>query len=260
VIPSMPGYGFSGKPTTTGWDCTRIARAWGVLMERLGYTKYVAQGGDWGGLVVEEMAALAPPGLIGIHTNFPRAVPPDLDKAAQSGAPAPAGLAADEKIAYERVKVVYAKGIAYAFQLGLRPQSVSAIADSPVGLAAYLLDHDALSLVLIARAFDGEPTGLTRDDVLDNVTLFWLTNTAISSGRLYWENKLPFFQPANFSIPVAVSAFPDELYPAPRSWVEKAYRNVIHYNKLEIGGHFAAWEQPKLLTNELRVGLRSLRT
>ena len=260
VIPSMPGYGFSGKPTTTGWDCPRIARAWGTLMERLGYTKYVAQGGDWGGVVVEEMAALAPPGLIGIHTNFPRAVPPDVDKAAQSGAPAPASLSAEEKVAYERVKVVYAKGIAYAFQLGLRPQSTCAIADSPVGLAAYLLDHDALSLALIARAFDGEPTGLTRDDVLDNVTLFWLTDTAISSARLYWENKLPFFQAANFSLPVAVSAFPDELYPAPRSWVEKAYRKVIYYNKQAVGGHFAAWEQPMLLTNDLRVGLRSLRS
>ncbi|HTE40016.1 MAG TPA: epoxide hydrolase [Steroidobacteraceae bacterium] len=260
VIPSIPGYGFSGKPTATGWNPPRIARAWGTLMERLGYTKYVAQGGDWGGLIVEEMAALAPKGLVGIHTNFPRVVPPDVDKAAQSGAPAPADLSAEEKVAYERVKDVYAKGIAYGFQLGLRPQSVSALADSPVGLAAYLLDHDALSLALIVRAFDGEPTGLTRDDVLDNLTLFWLTNTGISSARLYWENKLPYFQASNFSLPVAVSAFPDELYPAPRSWVEKAYRNVIFYNKQEIGGHFAAWEQPMLLTQDIRAGLSSLRS
>ena len=260
VIPSMPGYGYSGKPTTTGWDCVRMARAWIVLMKRLGYTRFVAQGGDWGGVVVDEMGVQAPPELIGIHTNFPRVVPPDIDKAAQSGAPAPSGLSAEEALAYERLKFVYAKGIGYAYQMGLRPQTLYGIADSPVGLAAYLLDHDALSYELIARAFDGQPGGLTRDDVLDNITLFWLTNTAISSARLYWENKLPFFGPANVSIPVAMSAFPDELFQAPRSWTERAYPKLIHYNKLDKGGHFAAWEQPKLFTEELRAGFRSLRS
>ena len=259
VIPNMPGYGFSGKPTTTGWDCVRIARAWTVLMKRLGYMRFVAQGGDWGGVVVDEMGVQAPPELIGIHTNFPRVVPPDIDKAAQSGAPAPSGLSDEERLAYERLKVVYAKGIGYAYQLGLRPQTLYGIADSPVGLAAYLLDHDALSYELIARAFAGQPGGLTRDDVLDNITLFWLTNTAISSGRLYWENKLPFFGPANVSIPVAMSAFPDELFQAPRSWVERAYPNLIHYNKLDKGGHFAAWEQPELFSTEIQTAFRSLR-
>ncbi|HLA61219.1 MAG TPA: epoxide hydrolase [Nitrospiraceae bacterium] len=259
VIPSMPGYGYSGKPTTTGWDCVRMARAWTVLMKRLGYTRFVAQGGDWGGVVVDEMGVQAPPELIGIHTNFPRVVPPDINKAAFGGAPAPSGLSDEERTQFERLKVVYAKGIGYAFQLGLRPQTMYGIADSPVGLAAYLLDHDALSYELIARAFDGQPGGLTRDDVLDNITHFWLTNTAISSGRLYWENKLPFMEPANVSIPVAMSAFPDELFQAPRSWTERAYPKLIHYNKLDKGGHFAAWEQPELFCAEVRAGFRSLR-
>ncbi|HEX4967265.1 MAG TPA: epoxide hydrolase, partial [Nitrospiraceae bacterium] len=259
VIPSMPGYGYSGKPTTTGWDCVRMARAWTVLMKRLGYTRFVAQGGDWGGVVVDEMGVQAPPELIGIHTNFPRVVPPDINKAAFGGAPAPSGLSDEERTQFERLKVVYAKGIGYAFQLGLRPQTMYGIADSPVGLAAYLLDHDALSYELIARAFDGQPGGLTRDDVLDNITHFWLTNTAISSGRLYWENKLPFMEPANVSIPVAMSAFPDELFQAPRSWTERAYPKLIHYNKLDKGGHFAAWEQPELFCTEIRTGFRTLR-
>jgi pimeloyl-ACP methyl ester carboxylesterase len=259
VIPSMPGYGYSGKPTTTGWDCVRMARAWTVLMKRLGYTRFVAQGGDWGGVVVDEMGVQAPPELIGIHTNFPRVVPPDINKAAFGGAPAPSGLSDEERTQFERLKVVYAKGIGYAFQLGLRPQTMYGIADSPVGLAAYLLDHDALSYELIARAFDGQPGGLTRDDVLDNITHFWLTNTAVSSGRLYWENKLPFMEPANVSIPVAMSAFPDELFQAPRSWTERAYPNLIYYNKLDKGGHFAAWEQPELFCAEVRTGFRSLR-
>ena len=259
VIPSMPGYGYSGKPTTTGWDCVRMARAWTVLMKRLGYTRFVAQGGDWGGVVVDEMGVQAPPELIGIHTNFPRVVPPDINKAAFGGALAPSGLSDEERTQFERLKVVYAKGIGYAFQLGLRPQTMYGIADSPVGLAAYLLDHDALSYELIARAFDGQPGGLTRDDVLDNITHFWLTNTAISSGRLYWENKLPFMEPANVSIPVAMSAFPDELFQAPRSWTERAYPKLIHYNKLDKGGHFAAWEQPELFCPEIRTGFRTLR-
>ncbi|HTE05014.1 MAG TPA: epoxide hydrolase [Planctomycetota bacterium] len=259
VIPNMPGYGFSGKPTATGWDPVHVARAWTVLMKRLGYQRFVAQGCDWGGLVVDEMGVQAPPELIGIHTNFPRAVPPDVSRAAQSGGPAPSGLSGEEQDQFERLKVFFSKGVAYALEMGLRPQTLYGIADSPVGLAGWMLDHDERSLEMIARAFDGEPTGLTRDDVLDNITLFWLTNTAISSSRLYWENKLPFFEPANVSIPVAVSAFPDEIYQAPRSWVERAYPKLIHYNKLGEGGHFAAWEQPRLLVAELRAGMRSLR-
>ncbi|QJR11291.1 hypothetical protein DSM104443_02364 [Usitatibacter rugosus] len=259
VIPNMPGYGFSGKPTATGWDGPRIARAWAVLMKRLGYTRYVAQGGDWGGLVVDQMGVQAAPELIGIHTNFPRVVPPEVSRAMQSGAPAPAGLSDEERSQFERLKVFFAKGVAYALEMGLRPQTLYGIADSPVGLAAWMLDHDIDSLKMIARSFDGKPEGLTPDDVLDNVTYFWLTNTGVSSGRLYWENKLPFFEPSGVTIPVAVSAFPDELYTAPRSWAEKAYPKLIHYNKLEKGGHFAAWEQPKALVNELRVGFKSLR-
>jgi pimeloyl-ACP methyl ester carboxylesterase len=260
VIPSMPGYGFSGRPTTTGWDPARIARAWAVLMKRRGYTRYVAQGGDWGAIVTEVMAAQAPPGLIGIHSNMPNVVPPDIDKAAQAGAPTPSGLSADERLAYEQLKFVYAKGIGYGYQMGLRPQTLYGIADSPVGLAAYLLDHDARSLELIARAFEGQKEGLTRDDVLDNITLTWLTNTGVSSARLYWENKFTsFFGVRGVSIPVAVSVFPDELFPAPRSWAERAYPKLIHYNRLDKGGHFAAWEQPKLLSEEVRAGFRSLR-
>jgi pimeloyl-ACP methyl ester carboxylesterase len=260
VIPSIPGYGFSGKPTTTGWDAPHIARAWIVLMKRLGYTKFVAQGGDWGAVITDQMGVQAPAELLGIHTNMPGVIPPDIDKAAQSGAPTPSGLSADEKIAYERLQFVYSKGIAYGYQMGLRPQTLYGIADSPVGLAAYFLDHDARSYEMIARVFDGKSEGLTRDDVLDNITITWLTNTAISGARLYWENKLPFFSVKGVSIPVAVSVFPDELYPAPRSWTEKAYPKLIHYNKLDKGGHFAAWEQPELLTNELRAAFKTLRS
>jgi pimeloyl-ACP methyl ester carboxylesterase len=259
VIPSMPGYGFSGKPTTTGWDEGHVARAWVVLMKRLGYTKFVAQGGDWGAIITDLMGVHAAPGLLGIHTNMAGVIPADIDTAAQAGAPTPSGLSADETRAYERLKFVYAKGIGYAFQLGLRPQTLYAIADSPVGLAAYLLDHDALSLELIIRSFDGHAEGLTPDDVLDNITLTWLTNTGVSSGRQYWERKVGFFSVKGVKIPVAVSAFPDELYQAPRSWAERAYPNLIHYNKLDKGGHFAAWEQPKLFAEELRAGFRSLR-
>jgi len=260
VIPSMPGYGFSGKPTSTGWDTERIARAWTELMKRLGYNRFVAQGGDWGAIVVDQMGVQAPAELLGIHSNMPGVIPPDIDKAAQAGAPTPSGLSADERLAYERLKFVYAKGIGYGYQMGLRPQTLYGIADSPVGLAAYLLDHDAWSLELISRAFDGHPGGLTRDDVLDNITLTWLTNTGISSARLYWENKFaPFFGVKGVSVPVAVSAFPDELYQAPRSWAERAYPKLIHYNKLDKGGHFAAWEQPKLFAEEVRAGFRSLR-
>jgi pimeloyl-ACP methyl ester carboxylesterase len=261
VIPSMPGYGYSGRPATTGWDAPHIARAWVELMTRLGYTKFVAQGGDWGAIVVDMMGVLAPPELLGIHTNMPGIFPADIDQAAFSGAPAPTGLSAEETLAYERVQFVYQKGIAYGFQMGLRPQTLYGIADSPIGLAAYFLDHDARSYELISRVFQGRAEGLTRDDILDNITIAWLTNTAVSGGRLYWENwgKLGFFNVKGVSIPVAVSVFPDELYPAPRSWAEQAYPQLIHYNKVEKGGHFAAWEQPQLFSEEVRAGFRSLR-
>jgi pimeloyl-ACP methyl ester carboxylesterase len=259
VIPSMAGYGFSGKPTTTGWGPDRMARAWVVLMKRLGYTRFVAQGGDWGALITDLMGVHEAPELLGIHTNMPGAVPPDIDKAAFVGAPPPAGLSDDERHAYDRLAFFYTQDLAYAQEMGTRPQTLYGTADSPVGLAAWILDHDVLSYELIARAFDGKREGLTRDDVLDNITLFWLTNTAISAARLYWENKFSFFNVKNVSIPVAVSAFPDELYPAPRSWAERAYPNLIHYNKLDKGGHFAAWEQPELLSTELREAFRPLR-
>jgi pimeloyl-ACP methyl ester carboxylesterase len=261
VIPSMPGYGFSGKPTTTGWGPKRIARAWIELMKRLGYTRFVAQGGDWGAIVVDMMGVQAPPELIGIHTNMAGAVPPDILKAIQTGGPAPSGLSDEERSSYERLKDFLAKGVAYALEMGLRPQTLYGIADSPIGLAAWILDHDARSLELISRAFDGHPTGLTRDDVLDNITLFWLTNTGISAARIYWEFPgLPFFDVKNVSIPVAVSDFPDEIESVPRSWAERAYPKLIHYNKLDKGGHFAAWEQPQLFSEEVRAGFRSLRT
>lgn len=260
VIPSMPGYGFSGKPTSSGWGPDRIARAWDVLMKRLGYTNYVAQGGDWGAIIVDLMGVQAPKGLLAIHTNMPGIFPADIDGAAFSGAPAPSGLSADEKLAYDRLQFVYQKGIAYGFQMGLRPQTLYGIADSPVGLAAYFLDHDARSYELIARVFAGETEGLTRDDILDNITITWLTNTAISGARLYWEYfGKGYFNAKGVSIPAAVSVFPDELYPAPRSWTEKAYPKLIHYNRLPKGGHFAAWEQPQLFSEEVRAGFRSLR-
>jgi pimeloyl-ACP methyl ester carboxylesterase len=259
VVPSLPGHGFSGKPTTTGWDPIRIARAWVVLMKRLGYTRFVAQGGDWGNAVTEQMSLLGVPELIGIHTNMPATVPPDIDKAALAGAPAPSGLSADEKQAYDQLSYFYKHGLGYAQEMANRPQTLYGIGDSPVGLAAWMIDHDADSYALIARVFDGKPEGLTRDDILDNVTLYWLTNTATSSARLYWESKLAFFAPKNVPIPAAVSAFPNELYQAPRSWTEKAYPKLIHYNRLPKGGHFAAWEQPDLFVAELRDSFKSLR-
>jgi pimeloyl-ACP methyl ester carboxylesterase len=260
VVPSMPGYGFSGRPATTGWNSAHIARAWVVLMQRLGYTKFVAQGGDWGAIITEYMGAQAAPELLGIHTNMANVIPPDIDKLAFSGAPAPANLSADEKLAYERLSFVYAKGIGYGFQMGLRPQTLYGIADSPIGLAAYFLDHDARSYELIARVFDGASEGLSRDDVLDNVTLAWLTTTGVSGGRLYWENwGDSFFAVKGVKVPTAVSVFPDELYPAPRSWAERAYPKLIHYNQLPKGGHFAAWEQPEFMVAELRTAFKSLR-
>jgi pimeloyl-ACP methyl ester carboxylesterase len=258
VVPDMPGYGYSGKPTATGWGPERIARAYAVLMKRLGYTRYVAQGGDWGAVVVDLMAIQENPDLIGIHTNMAGAVPPEIDKLAQAGAPAPAGLSADEKVAYDMLVFTY-KNVQYAFYMASRPQTLYGIADSPVGLAAWLLDHDPRSLEMIARSFDGVREGLTPDDVLDNCSYFWLTNTGVSSSRLYRENTVNYFSPKGVNIPVAVSVFPDELYRVPRNWAEKAYPKLIHFNTLPKGGHFAAWEQPNLLTEELRAGFRSLR-
>jgi pimeloyl-ACP methyl ester carboxylesterase len=259
VIPSMPGYAFSGKPDATGWGPERIARAWNELMKRLGYTKYVAQGGDWGAIVTEQMAVQAPPELIGIHTNMAGVVPPEIDALAFTGAPAPEGLSADEKHAYDQLAYFYPKGLGYAIEMGNRPQTLYGIADSPVALAAWIIDHDIWSYKLIARVFDGAEEGLTKDDILDNITLYWFTNTGVSSARLYWENKLPFFAPKGIKIPVAVSSFPDDIDAPPQSWVEKAFSNLIFFNKHDKGGHFAAWEQPARLSQDIRDGLRSLR-
>lgn len=259
VIPSIPGHGFSGKPTTTGWDPVRIARAWIVLMNRLGYEQYVAQGGDWGDAITEQMALIAPPELLGIHVNMPATLPADISKALKYNEPAPAGLSADERRAYEQLDTFYKHGLGYAIEMANRPQTLYGIEDSPIGLAAWMLDHDAASQAMIARVFDGKSEGLTRDDILDNVTLYWLTRTAVSSARLYWENKLAFFDVKHLAIPVAVSVFPDEIYAAPRSWTERAYPKLIHYNRLPKGGHFAAWEQPMAFADELRTGFRTLR-
>ena len=259
VIPSLPGHGFSGKPTTTGWDPIRTATAWIELMRRLGYTRFVAQGGDWGNAVTEQMALQKPQELIGIHTNMPATIPDDVARALQFGTPPPPGFSADEQRAWDQLDSFYKHGLGYAQEMANRPQTLYALADSPVGLAAWMLDHDAASLALIARVFEGKSEGLTRNDVLDNVTLYWLTNTAISSARMYWESNLAFFAPKGVTVPTAVSAFPDEIYQAPQSWTERAYPNLIHYNRLEKGGHFAAWEQPDLFTNELRTAFRSLR-
>ena len=263
VIPSIPGHGFSGKPTELGWNPLRIAKTWLELMKRLGYKKYVAQGGDWGNAISETMALIAPPELLGIHTNMAATVPADISKALASGGPMPAGLSADEQNAYKQLDFFYKKGLGYANEMGLRPQTLYGIADSPIGLAAWMLDHDDRSYKLITRIFAGQKEGLTRDDILDNITLYWVTNTAVSSARLYWEATLVatsgFFDPRNVTIPVAVSSFPDEIYAAPKTWAEKAYPKLIHYNKLNIGGHFAAWEQPQLFVEELRASFKSLR-
>jgi pimeloyl-ACP methyl ester carboxylesterase len=259
VIPSLPGHGFSGKPTETGWDPVRIAKAWVVLMERLGYDRYVAQGGDWGNAVTEQLALLTPPGLLGIHTNMPATLSPEISAGVQGGKPAPDGLSADEKKAYDILVHFFATGTGYAGEMGNRPQTLYGIVDSPVGMAAWMLDHDEASYQLIARAFAGDPGGLSRDDVLDNATHYWLTNTSISAARLYWESKFGFFDVKGVQLPVGVTVFPDELYPAPRSWAEQAYPNLIHFNEVDKGGHFAAWEQPELLSEELRATFRSLR-
>jgi len=268
VIPSMPGYGFSGKPTTTGWGPPHIARAWIVLMKRLGYTKFAAQGGDWGSPVSNEMAKLSAPELVGIHVNLPGVLPPEIAKALQCGDPAPSGLSADEKHAYEQLKLSFAKRRAYALIMGTRPQTLSGLADSPAGLAAWLLDHGdgyaqpsaAITSAVLGRTINGHSAGdLTRDDVLDNITLYWLTNTGVSSARLYWENKVNLYLAANVSIPAAVTVFPGESFQAPRSWTERAYHKLIYFNRVDKGGHFAAWEQPELFSAELRAAFKSLR-
>ena len=259
VIPSMPGYGFSGKPSTTGWGPDHIGRAWVELMKRLGYAHFVASGGDWGAMVSDVMAAQAPPELIGIHLTWPFMVPPDIDRAIQTGSQLPSDLSADERVACERLGGLYKSGLGYAQEMSTRPQTIYAMADSPVGLAAWMLDHDERSYALIARVFDGKAEGLTRDDILDNITLYWLTNTAVSSARIYWDNKFAFFAPKHVDIPVAFSAFPDEVIQAPRTWAERAYSNLVYYKKHDKGGHFASWEQPELYSEDVRAAFRPLR-
>jgi pimeloyl-ACP methyl ester carboxylesterase len=263
VIPSLPGHGFSAKPTAPGWHPARIAMAWTTLMQRLGYTQFVAQGGDWGNAVSELMGVQAPPGLLGISTNMASTVPAAISRALAIGEAPPADLTLEERHAWDQLDFFNKKGLGYAIEMSNRPQTLYALTDSPVGLAAWMLDHDARSQEMIARVFDGKPEGLTRDDVLDNVTLYWVTNTAVSSAKLYWDTGQVatggFFDVRGVKVPVAVSVFPDEIYAAPRSWAEKAYPQLVHYNRLDKGGHFAAWEQPAVFTTELREGFRSLR-
>src|SRR5436305_3578930 len=265
VIPSIPGYGFSGKPTAPGWNPVRIAKAWTTLMRNLGYKKFVAQGGDWGNAISEVMALQAPPELVGISTNMAATVPPDLDAALFAGKPKPAGLTADESSAWDQLDCFYKNGLGYANEMSLRPQTLYGIADAPVGLAAWILDLDAASEKMIARVFAGQPEGLSRDDILDNITMYWLTDTAVSSARLYWDtaHTLPpggFFTVRNVQLPVVVTVFPDEIYAAPKTWAEKAYPKMIYYEKFPKGGHFAAWEQPEYFVGAMREGFRTLRS
>lgn len=264
VIPSLPGYGFSGKPTAPGWNPLTVAAAWAKLMQRLGYTHYVAQGGDWGNAVSEVMALQRPPGLVAIHTNMASTLPPNIARAVAIHEPPPVHLTAEEQGAWDQLDLFYKKGLGYALEMSCRPQTLYALTDSPVGLAAWMLDHDVRSQEMIARVFAGGSEGLSRDDVLDNITLYWLTNTAISSARLYWDTTQlgagGFFDARGVTLPVAVSVFPDEIYAAPRSWTERAYKNLIHYNRLERGGHFAAWEQPALFVQEMRAAFRTVRS
>jgi pimeloyl-ACP methyl ester carboxylesterase len=259
VIPSLPGYGFSGAPRALGWDPVRIAKAWTVLMQRLGHSRYGAQGGDWGDAVTEQLALLTPPGLVGIHVNMPATVPPDIDAAIKAGASPPATLSADEKRAWDQLSYFYKHGLGYAMEMANRPQTLYALNDSPIGLAAWMFDHDIASEQLIARVFEGQKEGIGRDELLDNVTLYWLTGTAISSARLYWENKLVFFAPKGVQLPVGVSAFPDEIHQAPESWARRAYPRLVHYRRPPKGGHFAAWEQPMELVEDVRATFRTLR-
>ena len=259
VIPSMPGYGFSGKPATPGWGPDRIARAWATLMERLGYQRYAATGGDWGAIIVDQMGVQAPKGLVGIHTNMAGAIPAEVDAAAFAGAAPPPGLSEEETASFEHVSFFYKHGLGYAQEMGHRPQTLYGLLDSPVALAAWIIDHDIWTYRQIARVFDGVAEGLTRDDVCDNITLYWLTGTGVSSARLYWENKLVFFAVKGVKIPVAVSAFPEEICPCPRTWAEKAYPKLVYYKRHPKGAHFAAWEQPQAIVEDLRAGLKSLR-
>ena len=272
VIPSLPGYGFSARPTEVGWGPPRIVQAWLTLMKRLGYSRFTAQGGDWGALITEILGAIAPPELVAVHTNMPSTAPPEIFQALRDGSGPPEGLSDDERRAFERLDLFFTHGVAYANQMGHRPQTLYGIADSPIGLAAWFLDHDISSYEMIARAFDGVDEGLSRDDVLDNITITWLTNTAISGARLYWEalprtsagfgierNNVHFFEPIGVRAPIAVSRFPDELYPVPKSWAERTYPSLIHYGQQPKGGHFAAFEQPQYLVEELRAAFRSVR-
>jgi pimeloyl-ACP methyl ester carboxylesterase len=262
VIPSLPGYGFSGKPREPGWIPSRIAKAWATLMGRLGYTRYVAQGGDWGNAVTENMGLQQPPGLIGIHTNMPATLPPEISKSLAAGAP-PADLTPDERNAWNQLDFFNKTGLGYAIEMNNRPQTLIGLTDSPAGLASWMIDHDDRSQKMIARAFAGQTEGLSKDDVIENITLYWLTNTAVSSARLYWDNARHatggFFDARGITIPVAVSAYPEEIYTAPQSWAEKAYPKLIHYGKMANGGHFAAWEQPVEFCQEMRDSFRSLR-
>ncbi|MGA7201287.1 MAG: epoxide hydrolase [Candidatus Cybelea sp.] len=259
VIPSIPGYGYSAEPAALGWDPIRIAKAWVVLMQRLGYDKFVAQGGDWGAAVTQQLAIIAPEQVLGIHSNMPGTVPDDILAKAIANAPPPAGLAGDELNAYRQLADFYTHHLGYAVEMSNRPQTLYALLDSPIGLAAWILDHDKDSYEMIAPAFAGNPGGLSRDDVLDNITMYWLTKTGISSARLYWENKLGFFNVQGVKVPTGVSAFPHEIYTAPQSWSEKAYPNLVFYKKHDVGGHFAAWEQPQLFSEDVRATFRSLR-